>query len=669
MISRTQPLGLPVTAGPSSVNTEGPSLSYSVDFADPTTALHSTSDEDNSDVSSIRSLSPLQMFFDSSMCPADPTAIVQYIKMIRSTFLQNYKPEDDFYKVLKCFLTKLNVCLPDISSPDGAKQVSIAFTQLFDLIDRHSTNIYDFANNMMFFCFVMRYSLKANNLVKKYCVRLDTDDNTVVITKVDFMAKPSHKRKNRSPEPEIELKNKFSCLSATEDDDIDSNVDCSESVNSDKLSVANDNESVDMDFSYNNSNGNTTTANNDTLSNSNGSNVSNVQGDKQQKTYRYNLYFELVKDWETKFDELMKNNPSLDANLHRNTLIRLTTTNSDHFRAAQRFLEDNNIPARSIDPTSLKPLKYLIRGLPVGTPLGDIQDALQEEGIEVIRTAALTNRKTKQKLPLHMVCIRPSPNVKKLKNITKIGYLRITWEDFKTKGYSQCYNCMTFGHSSHSCKLTTRCLKCAANHKTSDCELPKEGATLKCANCGLDHAANYKGCRFHPANKIKKNSTGRTFNPAPPPSQNPWIQRLKSARPESTSSQVPRELNETRPKEVASSLQASINTPTSSRPPQSNNTAGTSAYQNQEQHRNTTRVPNRAQESTSGSKGNKSSSGTSDLLELLKQAKEWLDFLRNLNIMEVVKGIRDIFNADDEPLSKMYNAFSLIAEVVSKIKS
>lgn len=272
------------------------------------------------------------------------------------------------------------------------------------------------------------------------------------------------------------------------------------------------------------------TKNDETVNNNNtqrGDNEENVVEMEEINTdtgkkYNYTIYFETCRDWETKFKTLMQSCPKLNAKHHRGNVMLISTTDPTQFRQAQKFLDNNKIPARIIDPSSLKPLKYLIRGLPLNFPPSDILEALKEVDIEPIRAAALTNRRTKQKMPLYMVCIKDTPAAKNIKLIKSISYMSVTWEVFNTKGYAQCYNCMAWGHSSHSCKLSPKCLKCGKDHRTDKCGLPKEGATLKCANCHGDHAANYRGCRFHPANKTARTATGARFNPAPPPANNPW---------------------------------------------------------------------------------------------------------------------------------------------------
>ncbi|EFN64985.1 Nucleic-acid-binding protein from transposon X-element, partial [Camponotus floridanus] len=57
----------------------------------------------------------------------------------------------------------------------------------------------------------------------------------------------------------------------------------------------------------------------------------------------------------------------------------------------------------------------------------------------------------------------------------------------------QCKTCQGFNHVKSNCYKTARCVKCAGYHHTKDCT--KDRSTEpKCANCGQEYTANYRGC-------------------------------------------------------------------------------------------------------------------------------------------------------------------------------
>lgn len=68
----------------------------------------------------------------------------------------------------------------------------------------------------------------------------------------------------------------------------------------------------------------------------------------------------------------------------------------------------------------------------------------------------------------------------------------VRWYPFvnKRKGPTQCRNCQMYGHGTSHCGKLTKCLKCGGNHTVDNCTVD----TIKCANCGNEHEANFKEC-------------------------------------------------------------------------------------------------------------------------------------------------------------------------------
>jgi len=59
----------------------------------------------------------------------------------------------------------------------------------------------------------------------------------------------------------------------------------------------------------------------------------------------------------------------------------------------------------------------------------------------------------------------------------------------------QCFNCQKFGHSYANCSSPKPvCLRCAGDHKHSDCTKDRTKGPFKCANCNGNHAAVDKAC-------------------------------------------------------------------------------------------------------------------------------------------------------------------------------
>ena len=57
--------------------------------------------------------------------------------------------------------------------------------------------------------------------------------------------------------------------------------------------------------------------------------------------------------------------------------------------------------------------------------------------------------------------------------------------------------CQKYGHPKNYCRNSAKCVKCAERHLTSDCARRSQDVAAKCANCGDQHPANYRGCMVH----------------------------------------------------------------------------------------------------------------------------------------------------------------------------
>ncbi|GBN23919.1 hypothetical protein AVEN_65784-1 [Araneus ventricosus] len=87
-----------------------------------------------------------------------------------------------------------------------------------------------------------------------------------------------------------------------------------------------------------------------------------------------------------------------------------------------------------------------------------------------------------------------------------------------------CYKCSNFHHSARNCECKPRCIKCAGNHETRDCDIKNKIDNPTCINCeGEGHLASWRGCPKFPktnnrppiptyAQKLKSN-LNKTTNP------------------------------------------------------------------------------------------------------------------------------------------------------------
>jgi len=65
-----------------------------------------------------------------------------------------------------------------------------------------------------------------------------------------------------------------------------------------------------------------------------------------------------------------------------------------------------------------------------------------------------------------------------------------------TPNIVQCQRCQAYGHSKPYCTKPYQCVKCGGQHDSKDCTKPRHNPA-RCALCGEDHPANYKGCNVY----------------------------------------------------------------------------------------------------------------------------------------------------------------------------
>ena len=126
---------------------------------------------------------------------------------------------------------------------------------------------------------------------------------------------------------------------------------------------------------------------------------------------------------------------------------------------------------------------------------------------------------TKEPLSLFNVDLEPQANNKEIFNLQFLGNTKITIEaPHKSHNIVQCQRCQAYGHSKTYCTKPYQCVKCGGQHDSKDCTKPRHNPA-KCALCGDDHPANYKGCTVYRKNLVATRSN------------HPWVNNLSHQHP------------------------------------------------------------------------------------------------------------------------------------------
>ncbi|XP_071041029.1 uncharacterized protein [Parasteatoda tepidariorum] len=157
-------------------------------------------------------------------------------------------------------------------------------------------------------------------------------------------------------------------------------------------------------------------------------------------------------------------------------------------------------------------IKVLVRGLPVDFDTDAINTELQKNSIETFKIVQFKKRMGEacRLLPLFLIILTSTANHQRIFEVNNIQQIPIKIERFRGgRGPIQCYNCQNYGHTQSHCNAPARCVKCAENHRSHECN--KDRTTPpKCCNCYKSHTANYTGCETRPSRRSPRTTSYST---------------------------------------------------------------------------------------------------------------------------------------------------------------
>ena len=178
--------------------------------------------------------------------------------------------------------------------------------------------------------------------------------------------------------------------------------------------------------------------------------------------------------------------------------VKVQPTESSVHTVIIKALMDRNTEFHTYKPRQDRSFRVVLKSLHPSTEVNDIKQALQEEGHEVTNVWNVKQRNTNKPLPIHFVDIKPHTTNKDIYKLTTLLHTVVKVETPHIKrNIPQCMRCQKYGHTKNYCRCTSRCVKCAQQHLTSECPGKNPDENVKCANCNEPHPANYRGCIIH----------------------------------------------------------------------------------------------------------------------------------------------------------------------------
>lgn len=177
------------------------------------------------------------------------------------------------------------------------------------------------------------------------------------------------------------------------------------------------------------------------------------------------------------------------------TSYKINCFTGEEYRKVTEWLNNSNIEWHSFSDKQTRPLKVMARGLHSGTSPEDIVEYLTSKGFKATSAVNILCNKTKKPLNLFMLTFDNTEDAKKVYEIKVIEYQTVKIEELhKTSNrIVQCKKCQSYNHVRAYCHKMPRCVKCAGQHDSLNCDKPRDYPP-KCSNCNEGHTANYRGC-------------------------------------------------------------------------------------------------------------------------------------------------------------------------------
>ncbi|GIY71190.1 nucleic-acid-binding protein from transposon X-element [Caerostris darwini] len=185
---------------------------------------------------------------------------------------------------------------------------------------------------------------------------------------------------------------------------------------------------------------------------------------------------------------------------HTASYLKIEPDTEEQHTIITKYLDQNNIPYYIITPKGLRPIKCVIRGLPINTDPELIKTSLAENFFNILNVFQLRKRdQERSPMPLFQIQLESTPEAENIWTLDSLLYTKIKIEKYNTTGtIGQCHRCQLFGHSGINCRLPARCVKCAGPHLTGECLHTTKMENPVCANCKGPHPASYRECPKFP---------------------------------------------------------------------------------------------------------------------------------------------------------------------------
>lgn len=212
---------------------------------------------------------------------------------------------------------------------------------------------------------------------------------------------------------------------------------------------------------------------------------------------------------------------------YKNNRFEVITKSPEDHKKALKIANDNMLQHYTFPMNDEKNLKLVAKNIPSSLSEDEIKDDLSDRGLDVMKVKQMEKSTDgmKHKMPIFIIHFSPKTTKKSVFSVKAICKCIVKWETYKNKSnILQCYKCQSFGHGSLKCHKNPKCVKCAGDHFSSECN-KSAVEDYKCANCNNNHSAKDKSCpiylKIESARISRKTSKSikkqEQVQPSPPP--------------------------------------------------------------------------------------------------------------------------------------------------------
>lgn len=212
-----------------------------------------------------------------------------------------------------------------------------------------------------------------------------------------------------------------------------------------------------------------------------------------------------VKDYDKLYTEITQLSIACKVTALMNGMIKINVESVESYKKLEAYLDDKKFSWYTYECKQDRPIKVMAKRLPATTKPEKIITELHSKGFRTVDAVNIISKRRivnssnetvikKEPIPMFMLTFSKDEDIKKIYAIKQIQGASVIIEPVrKSKLIPQCKRCQLFGHTQGFCRMNPQCVKCGGNHETRDCRKPA-ATKPKCANCQLEHPANYRGC-------------------------------------------------------------------------------------------------------------------------------------------------------------------------------